>query len=91
MALISASGDFCIVIDSNGQRHTVSQNLGGIHQQLNPKKIFKINRSEIINVDFIENIESHFKNRLLISIKNHKEKVMTSSSTTSEFRKWLEN
>ena len=91
MALISASGDFCLVNDVEGKRHTISQNLGSIHQQLNPKKFFKINRSEIINIDFIEKIESHFKNRLLISIKNYKEKVMTSSSTTAEFRKWLES
>ena len=91
IALISASGDFCLVIDNLGKRHTISQNLGSIFLQLNPKKFFKINRSEIVNIDFIENIESHFKNRLLISIKNYKEKVMTSSSTTSDFRKWLEN
>jgi DNA-binding LytR/AlgR family response regulator len=91
IALISASGDFCLVIDKEGKRHTISQNLGSIFQQLNPKKFFKINRSEIVNIDFIENIESHFKNRLLITIKNYKEKVMTSSSTTSDFRKWLEN
>lgn len=91
ITLITASGDFCLVHDAAGKRHTLSQNLGTTHQQLNPKKFFKINRSEIVNIDFIENIESHFKNRLLISIKNHKEKVMTSSSTTSDFRKWLES
>jgi DNA-binding LytR/AlgR family response regulator len=91
IALISASGDFCLVIDHLGKRHTISQNLGSIFQQLNPKKFFKINRSEIISIDFIENIESYFKNRLLISMKNYKEKVMTSSSTTADFRKWLED
>lgn len=91
IALISASGDFCLAVDNDGKRHTLSQNLGSIFQQLNPKKFFKINRSEIVNIDFIEKIESHFKNRLLISIKKYKEKVMTSSSTTSDFRKWLES
>ena len=50
-----------------------------------------LEEGEIVGIDAIENIENHFKNRLLISIKNHKEKVMTSSSTTSDFRKWLEN
>lgn len=88
--LIEASGDFCIATDNKGKRHTISQNLGTIHQQLQPTKFFKINRSEIINIDYIENIESHFKNRLLIQITHVKEKVMTSSSTTSDFRKWLE-
>ena len=90
ISTIEASGDFCIATDFQGKRHTISQNLGLIHQQLQPTKFFKINRSEIINIDFIDNIESHFKNRLIITMTGAKEKVMTSSSTTSDFRKWLE-
>lgn len=91
ISLIEASGDFCIATDNSGKRHTISQTLGSIFQQLNPAKFFKINRSEIVNIEFIENIESHFKNRLLITMKGVKGKPMTSSSTTSDFRKWLEN
>ncbi len=91
ITLIQASGDFCIATDYNGKRHTISQSLSSIFQQLNPAKFFKINRSEIICIDAISTIESHFKNRLLISIEGVKEKVMTSSSTTADFRKWLEN
>jgi len=91
ISLIEASGDFCIATDSIGKRHTISQNIGNIYQQLNTFKFFKINRSEIICIDFIEKIESHFKNRLLITLKTKNEKVMTSSSTTAEFRKWLES
>ncbi len=90
ISIIEASGDFCIVIDAQGTRHTISQNLGNIITQLSPKKFFKINRSQIVHIDFIKNIESHFKNRLLITLQGVKEKVMTSSSTTSDFRKWLE-
>ncbi|WP_299160093.1 LytTR family DNA-binding domain-containing protein [uncultured Tenacibaculum sp.] len=90
ISLIEASGDFCIATDNSGKRHTISQTLGNIFQQLNPAKFFKINRSEIINIEFINNIESHFKNRLLITMKGVKEKPMTSSSSTSGFRKWLE-
>jgi len=91
ISLITASGDFCIAIDNQGERHTISKNLGSIFLELNPKKFFKINRSEIVHIDSIKTIENHFKNRLLISIKNHKQKVMTSSSTTADFRKWLEH
>ncbi len=90
ISTIEASGDFCIASDFKGRRHTISQNLGTIHQQLQPNKFFKINRSEIVSIDYIENIENHFKNRLLITMTGVKEKAMTSSSTTSDFRKWLE-
>lgn len=90
ISLIQASGDFCIATDTSGKRHTISQSIGAIFQQLSPSKFFKINRSEILHIDFIENIESHFKNRLVLTMKGCKNKVMTSSSTTSNFRKWLE-
>lgn len=90
ISLIQASGDFCIATDYSAKRHTISQTLGSIFQQLNPTKFFKINRSEIVCIDYIENIENHFKNRLLITMKGVKEKPMTSSSTTADFRKWLE-
>ncbi|SNR14332.1 LytR/AlgR family response regulator transcription factor [Tenacibaculum jejuense] len=91
ITLIEASGDFCIATDTNGKRHTISQNLSSILKQLNPNKFFKINRSEIISIDYIENIENHFKNRLLLTVTGCKEKPMTSTATTSEFRKWLES
>jgi DNA-binding LytR/AlgR family response regulator len=90
ISTVEASGDFCIATDNKGKRHTISQNISAIYNQLNPKRYFKINRSEVIHIDCIENIESHFKNRLLITMTGLKEKVMTSSSTTAEFRKWLE-
>jgi len=90
ISTIEASGDFCMATDITGKKHAISQTLSQIFQQLNPKKFFKINRSEIVHIEYIEQIENHFKNRLLITMKGCKDKPMTSSSTTSEFRKWLE-
>jgi len=90
ISLVEASGDFCIVTNTNGKRHTISQNLTTIYSQVSPKKFFKINRSQLVQVDYILKIENHFKNRLLISMQGVKEQVMTSSSTTADFRKWLE-
>ncbi|QHI35686.1 Sensory transduction protein LytR [Kordia antarctica] len=90
ISLIEASGDFCMAIDHLGKKYPISHNLGTIHEMLNPLKFFRINRSQIAHIEYIENIESHFKNRLLLQLTGLKEKVMTSSSTTSGFRKWLE-
>lgn len=90
ISIIVASGDFCIATDNQGKRHTMSQNISATYSQLNPEKFYKINRSDIVHIDCIEHIENHFKNRLLITMLGIKEKMMTSSSTTAEFRKWLE-
>ncbi len=90
ISLIEASGDFCMAIDNTGKKYPISHNLSSIFEMLNPLKFFRINRSQIVHIEYIENIESHFKNRLLIQLSGIKEKAMTSSSTTSDFRKWLE-
>jgi len=90
ISIIEASGDFCIVTDKNGKRHPIQEKIGMLAEKLNPKKFFKINRSQIVHIECIETIENHFKNRLLLKMVGYKEKVMTSSSNTSDFRKWLE-
>ncbi len=90
ISLIAASGDFCVATDSSGKTHPILEKIGVLTDQINPKKFFRINRSQIVHIEYIETIENHFKNRLLIQLKGVKEQVMTSSSTTSEFRKWIE-
>ncbi len=90
ISVINASGDFCIATDVYKKNHPITQKIGELTTLLDPTKFFKINRSQMINIDYIDGIENHFKNRLLIRMKGVEEKVMTSSSTTSDFRKWIE-
>ncbi|MBN4082961.1 response regulator transcription factor [bacterium AH-315-A23] len=90
ISVIISSGDFCIAIDYKNKRHTISESIGRIDEQLPPKKFFRVNRSQIVNIDYIVKIENHFKNRLIISITGCDEKIMTSSPRTTEFRTWLE-
>ncbi len=90
ISLIEASGTFCKLIDQKGKIHLFSQNIGVLVETLNPRKFFRINRSQIIHIDAIESMESYFKNRLLLHLKGHKEKVLTSSTNTPDFRTWLD-
>lgn len=91
IALIQASGDFCKVFDTNGHLHSISKSIGILIEELNPKQFFKINRSQIVGIAHIEKIEPYSGNRLAIRIKNQTQRVITSTSTTKEFRIWLEN
>ncbi|MDH7445420.1 LytR/AlgR family response regulator transcription factor [Aquimarina sp. 2201CG14-23] len=90
ISIVNASGDFCVATDLRGKTHPILEKIGVLTELLNPKKFFRINRSQIIHIEYIETIENHFKNRLLIKLIGLEEKVMTSSSTTSDFRKWIE-
>ena len=90
ISLIEAAGTFCKLIDYKGKTHLLSQNIGVLIELLNPRFFFRINRSQIVNIDYIESMENHFKNRLLVQMKGAKDKVLTSSKVTARFRTWLE-
>lgn len=90
IASFHANGDFSIAYDEKGDKHVVNYSLGDIESRIDPKLFFRINRSEIIHIDFIEKIEPYFKNRLSIQLQSQKEVLHTSSSKTKDFRIWLE-
>lgn len=85
-----SQGDFLLVFDQKGNKHIINQSLGKIASALNPKQFFQINRSEIININYIEKFETYFKNKLIISMKGISDQLFTSGSRTPEFRAWLE-
>ncbi|MET1258615.1 LytTR family DNA-binding domain-containing protein [Flagellimonas sp. DF-77] len=90
IALIQAFGDLCKLYDLDGKMHTVSSNIGSLEGVLDPDLFFKINRSQIINQRQLTNILTYSKNRLELRLNGVKDKVLTSSSVTKAFRKWLD-
>ncbi len=87
---IQANGDFCFANDVKREKHIINSSLSLVENKLNPKQFFRINRSEIINIDCIEKIEASFKNKLAIKMKAFDETLYTSSSKTKSFRAWLD-
>ena len=90
IACFEANGDFCLGIDQTGVKNIINHTLTEIEEKINPAKFFRINRSQIINIDFVEKIEAHFKNKLAIKMIFSKEVLLTSANKTPEFRKWLD-
>ena len=91
ICLIEVFGDLCKLYDSKGRLHTISKTLGALYSELNPNQFFKINRSQIVQINYIETITAHSKNRLYLKIAHIKDQVVTSSSVTKAFRIWLEH
>lgn len=89
IAAILAESGRCIAIDTNGKEHFFKGTISELVQELNPAFFFQINRGEIININFISKIENYFKDRLSIQLKNYKTRLITSTSTTSEFKRWI--
>lgn len=90
VACFEANGDFCIALDQKGQKNVINHTLSDIEEKVDPTQFFRINRSQMINIDFVEKIEPHFKNKLAISMTFSKEVLLTSPSKTPIFRKWLD-
>lgn len=85
-----ANGDFCQAIDTKGLKHVINFTLSDIENKVDPTLFFRINRSQMINISFIEKIDPYFKNRLSIKLTNMKDTLLTSGTKTPEFRKWIE-
>lgn len=73
----------------NGKKMPVSGLISDIEASLDPSLFFRINRSDIINANFIEKIEPYFNDRLVVRIKGYADKLIVSASRTPVFRKWL--
>ena len=90
VVMIEANGDFCFLHDASGRRHICNSSLGDLEQVLDPNNFFRINRSEIVQITYIEKIDQHFKNRLLLTMKGMGREVFTSGTKTPLFRKWID-
>lgn len=90
IAALFSDGGKCIAIDENGKEYPFRDKISELIVQLDPSIFFQINRSEIINLNYIEKIEAYFNDRLLIKIKNYKNKLTTSATVTPQFKKWLD-
>lgn len=58
-------------------------------KMVNPEKFFRVNRSQVVCIDFIEQIVQLSTSRLKLSMKSYKEEVIVSRERVSEFKSWL--
>jgi len=61
-----------------------------VEEKIDPYKFFRVNRSELVQKQWVEKIERHSKNTLSIKLKGLQKILFTSQSNTSNFRKWID-
>lgn len=78
-------------LDGQGKAYPMHDyTLSSLEEQLDPANFFRVNRNEIINIDFVSLIQPFDKDKLKINLGKSLECV-TSSHKTPQFRRWLEN
>jgi len=91
IAFIQMQNEIPFAFDAAGNKFPLGATLTELEKTLNPKAFFRLNRSEIVNLDFIENLKPDFHDRLVVCLRNLNIKLVSSTSRTPSLRKWLEN
>lgn len=91
IAFIRMQNELPFAFDASGKKFPLNDSLGTLEKQLDPKQFFRLNRSEIVNLDYIKNLKPDFHDRLEVSLKNLKVKLVSSINRTPDLKKWLQN
>ncbi|MCB2407097.1 LytR/AlgR family response regulator transcription factor [Hymenobacter lucidus] len=90
VAYLQADEGVIFAVDKAGSRFPLGGTLTELEQQLDPNRFFRLNRSELVNIAYVEKAEAYFNNRLAVKIRYSATALITSAAQTPEFRKWLE-
>ena len=91
IAFLQIRNEILFAFDAKGNKYPLNESLSNLEKSLNPNLFFRLNRSEMVNLDFIENLKPDFHNRLIVYLRNSNTKLVSSTNRTPELRKWLEN
>lgn len=74
------------------KRHLLPINtLLEIEGKLDPSLFYRINRAEIVHIQFIERLEQYTKDRMAIILKYNQGHLISSQSRTTGLKQWLAN
>lgn len=73
-----------------GRNYPMDHNLDALQGMLDPKTFFRLNRQYLINIKSIEDMKSHTKARVIVTLRpSVKEAPVVSSERAADFKKWL--
>lgn len=88
--LIRAANGVLLATDKNNSVHILTEaNLGDIEAQLDPSEFFRLNRSDILHISSILQVEPYNKESVAVVLSCDKEPAISSKTRTALFRKWL--
>jgi len=70
---LSAEGNYVQVHTARGQRHLLRQTLASLEARLDPERFARIHRSEIVNMDFVTEVQPAFHGDYTVRLKNGEE------------------
>lgn len=92
VACFRTSGGVVMACDTSGEHHMLtSGSINELQTQLDPEVFFRISRSDMVNINFIERFENYGKDTLAVYLSCLDEPLITSKTRSAEFRRWLDS
>ena len=90
IGLIRAANGVLLATDKHNTVHILTEShLGEIESQLDPSEFFRLNRSDIVHISTIMQVEPYNKESVAVILRGEKDPIITSKTRTAAFRKWL--
>jgi len=81
---LEADGDY-VAVHVRGKKHLVNLPLGSFEKRLDSSRFVRVHRSHLVNMDFVEAIESYDNAQLLVRMKDGA-KIIASRSASKRLR-----
>lgn len=90
IAFFYASGKHCFITCFEGNEYIIDQTLQNLHNILNPRQFFQINRKFIVNIEAIVEMIPYSKSRLkLVTRPSTPEEAIVSVDRSPRFKAWV--
>lgn len=90
ISCIRAVKGILLAQDEQGQSLMLTENnVQELAETLDPSRFFQLNRSDIIQINFIERLEPYGKENLALYLRGQTEPLISSKTRTAALRKWL--
>ncbi len=88
--LFEASNKIVHIIDQSNNRYLAEHNIEKIEQLVDPRKFFRLNRGNIVNISAVKQVKPYFNGRLKLTLKFDAgaEEIIISRDRVGKFKEW---
>lgn len=87
---IQADEGLLFAFDAKGHKYPLNGSLSEVEEQLDPARFFRLNRSELVHIRYIDRLEPYFNDRLAVRLVGRADPLIGSTSRTPDLRRWIE-
>ncbi|PYP42005.1 MAG: DNA-binding response regulator [Gemmatimonadetes bacterium] len=64
------AADYCIKLHTGGKSHVIRESMHALEGRLDPRRFFRVNRSAIVNLDRVREIQPYFKGEQVVLLQD---------------------